>query len=58
MDKRLKEELMEDINNFLIKLEFYVYDCDEPIVTKMIVTNEIERYFKNEENYRKRLTNK
>lgn len=46
MNRKIKKELMEDIRKFLDNIEFYVDDCNEYKMTKIIVENELKRFFK------------
>lgn len=51
MKNKLRKDLMVDINEFLCKLEWYTVENDELQMTKLIVQNELARYFKNLEKY-------
>lgn len=47
MQNKLRKQLLKEINEFLDKLEYYVDDCNEFEMTKLIAINEITRFFKN-----------
>ncbi len=45
MNNKLRKELLNDVHNFINLLVFYTDDCNELEMTKLIVNNEIKKYF-------------